>query len=61
MGQQRLATLATCNLGQWAMDFQGNLQRIILSIEEARRRGARYRVCPRPAPVCSQVVVQHTC
>lgn len=41
---QRIATLATCNLGQWAMDFKGNLDRIIRSIEEAKRKGARYRV-----------------
>jgi hypothetical protein len=40
----RLATLATCNLDQWAMDFEGNLSRVITSIEEAKKRGARYRV-----------------
>ena len=40
----RLAVLATCNLDQWAMDFEGNLRRITASIAEARRRGARYRV-----------------
>lgn len=40
----RIATLATCNLDQWAMDFQGNLERVIASIVEAKRRGARYRV-----------------
>ena len=40
----RLATLATCNLGQWAMDFEGNLRRIIESIRLAREQGARYRV-----------------
>ncbi len=46
--QQRVAVLATCNLDQWAMDFEGNLRRITASIAEARRRGARYRVgwCP---------------
>ena len=44
MPHQRLATLATCNLGQWAMDFDGNLRRIIESIEIARQKGARYRV-----------------
>jgi NAD+ synthase (glutamine-hydrolysing) len=41
---QRLATLATCNLGQWAMDFEGNLRRIVESITIAKARGARYRV-----------------
>jgi hypothetical protein len=41
--RRRLATLATCNLNQWALDFGGNLQRVIESIEEAKKRGARYR------------------
>lgn len=41
---RRLATLATCNLNQWAMDFEGNLKRIKMSIEEAKKQGARYRV-----------------
>ena len=41
--RRRLATLATCNLNQWALDFGGNLHRVIQSIEEAKRRGARYR------------------
>lgn len=40
----RLATLATCNLNQWALDFDGNLRRIIQSIEQAKAQGARYRV-----------------
>lgn len=44
MTNQRLATLATCNLGQWAMDFEGNLRRIIDSIDQARQKGASYRV-----------------
>ena len=44
VGRQRLAVLATCNLDQWAMDFEGNLRRITRSIAEARRRGATYRV-----------------
>ncbi len=46
MGQHRVAVLATCNLDQWAMDFEGNLRRITRSIAEARRQGARYRVRP---------------
>lgn len=41
---RRLATLATCNLNQWAMDFDGNLKRVVQSIEEAREKGAKYRV-----------------
>lgn len=41
-----LTTLATCNLNQWALDFEGNLQRIIHSIQIARDAGARYRLGP---------------
>ncbi|TMW63140.1 hypothetical protein Poli38472_002081 [Pythium oligandrum] len=41
-----LVTVATCNLNQWALDFDGNLERIITSIREAKRRGATYRVGP---------------
>lgn len=40
----RLAVLATCNLDQWALDFQGNLERIEASITAAKAAGARYRV-----------------
>jgi len=42
----RLAIIATCNLNQWAMDFQGNLNRIHQSIVKAKEKGARYRVGP---------------
>ena len=41
-----LVTLATCNLNQWALDFNGNLDRIIKSIRIAKERGAKYRVGP---------------
>lgn len=41
-----IAVLATCNLNQWAMDFAGNLERTRQSIEQARRKGARYRLGP---------------
>lgn len=44
MVQQRIATLATCNLDQWAMDFESNLERTIKSIKLAKERGASYRV-----------------
>lgn len=43
--RHRIATLATCNLDQWALDFEGNLLRIRASIEAAKRIGATYRVC----------------
>ena len=42
----KLVTLATCNLNQWALDFQGNLERILASIEDAKNKGARYRLGP---------------
>jgi NAD+ synthase (glutamine-hydrolysing) len=42
----KLVTLATCNLNQWALDFEGNLGRIVESIEIAKARGARYRLGP---------------
>jgi hypothetical protein len=45
---RRLITVATCNLNQWALDFQGNLERIKQSIERARAAGATYRVGPCP-------------
>lgn len=34
----KIVTLATCNLDQWAMDFQGNLERIVKSIDEAKKK-----------------------
>ena len=44
--QPALATVATCNLDQWAMDFSGNLERIVSSLRAARAAGARYRLGP---------------
>lgn len=41
-----LVTLATCNLNQWALDFEGNLQRIAESIQISKAAGARYRLGP---------------
>lgn len=40
------ATLATCNLNQWSLDFEGNCNRIIESIKIAKSAGARYRLGP---------------
>ena len=40
------AVLATCNLNQWSLDFEGNTARIIESIEMAKASGARYRLGP---------------
>ncbi len=41
-----IAVVATCNLNQWALDFDGNVDRIKRSIEEARAAGARLRLGP---------------
>lgn len=41
-----LVTLSTCNLNQWALDFEGNTNRIIQSIHEAKKAGAKLRVGP---------------
>jgi len=38
--------LATCNLNQWALDFEGNCKRIQKSCEIAKSRGATYRLGP---------------
>jgi NAD+ synthase (glutamine-hydrolysing) len=46
-GGPRIATLATCNLDQWAMDFAGNVARVKASVEQARAMGATYRVSRR--------------
>ena len=42
----RYARLATCTLNQWALDFDGNLERTLASCFEAKEAGARYRVGP---------------
>ncbi|GAO47416.1 glutamine-dependent NAD(+) synthetase with GAT domain-containing protein [Saitoella complicata NRRL Y-17804] len=41
-----LVTVATCSLNQWALDFEGNADRIIKSIRIAKERGASLRVGP---------------
>ena len=39
-------TVATCNLSQWALDFNGNKSRIIESIKLSKEKGAKYRLGP---------------
>ena len=46
ISSSRIVKVATCNLNQWALDFHGNLQRIVKSIELAKAQGATYRVGP---------------
>lgn len=41
-----LVTVATCNLNQWALDFDGNVKRILISCKEAKEMGATYRLGP---------------
>ncbi|KAK9474090.1 uncharacterized protein V1510DRAFT_361679 [Dipodascopsis tothii] len=41
-----LVTIASCALNQWALDFEGNLSRIVQSIVEAKQQGAKLRVGP---------------
>lgn len=42
----RKVTVAVCTLNQWAMDFEGNKNRIIQSVKEASELGATYRTGP---------------
>ncbi|KAJ1957299.1 glutamine-dependent NAD(+) synthetase, partial [Dipsacomyces acuminosporus] len=39
-------TVATCALNQWALDFQGNYERIRESILRAKHAGAKLRIGP---------------
>jgi len=41
-----LITLAVAQLNQWALDFEGNSERIIESIKIAKEKGATFRVGP---------------
>ncbi|XP_055682912.1 glutamine-dependent NAD(+) synthetase [Lutzomyia longipalpis] len=42
----RKVTVAVATLNQWALDFEGNLSRILQSIVEAKEMGATYRTGP---------------
>lgn len=42
----KIATVASCNLNQWVLDFDGNFHRILESIMQAKGKGARYRSGP---------------
>ncbi|RKO97911.1 hypothetical protein CXG81DRAFT_27171 [Caulochytrium protostelioides] len=39
-------TVATCSLNQWALDFEGNFNRIVESVRRAKAAGARFRLGP---------------
>lgn len=51
-------TLATCNLNQWALDFEGNRDRIIASIVKAKELGATLRVGPE-LEICGYGCLDH--
>lgn len=51
-------TISTCNLNQWALDFDGNKTRIIQSIVEAKRQNSRLRVGPE-LEVCGYGCLDH--
>lgn len=42
----RLVQVASCNLNQWALDFDLNLANITESIAQAKAAGARFRTGP---------------
>jgi NAD+ synthase (glutamine-hydrolysing) len=42
----RKVTVAVCTLNQWALDFEGNLSRILQSVQEAKELEASYRTGP---------------
>ena len=46
LGTQSNVTVSTCNLNQWALDFEGNLERIIESIKIAKSRNSILRIGP---------------
>jgi len=46
MAGRNIVTVASCTLNQWALDFDGNRDRILQSCEEARHLGASYRLGP---------------
>ena len=46
MNDDRIVKLSTCTLNQWAMDFEGNKNRIIESIIKSKQLGAHIRIGP---------------
>ncbi|XP_030340538.1 glutamine-dependent NAD(+) synthetase isoform X3 [Strigops habroptila] len=54
----RAVTVAACTLNQWALDFEGNLTRIVRSIGIAKSHGARYRLGPE-LEICGYGCLDH--
>lgn len=44
--EQKLVKVSSCTLNQWAMDFEGNKNRIIQSIIKCKQLGAHIRIGP---------------
>jgi NAD+ synthase (glutamine-hydrolysing) len=42
----RRVTVGVCALNQWALDFDGNLRRILKSLEQCREQNVKYRLGP---------------
>lgn len=53
-----IVTVATCNLNQWALDFEGNRDRILESIKIAKKKNAKLRVGPE-LEVCGYGCLDH--
>ncbi|ORY60138.1 carbon-nitrogen hydrolase [Pseudomassariella vexata] len=53
-----LLTVATCSLNQWALDWEGNVSRIVDSIHKAKDAGARLRVGPE-LEICGYGCLDH--
>lgn len=51
-------TLSTCNLNQWALDFEGNRDRILESIRVAKLHGSKLRVGPE-LEICGYGCLDH--
>mmetsp|Transcript_18237 Transcript_18237/g.45194 ORF Transcript_18237/g.45194 Transcript_18237/m.45194 type:complete len:726 (+) Transcript_18237:85-2262(+) len=45
-GSGSLVTVATCTLNQWALDFDGNVERSLKSCQMAKEAGASFRLGP---------------
>jgi predicted amidohydrolase len=54
-GTASLITVATCTLNQWALDFDGSLERVYDSCVQAKQAGAPYRLGP-ILEICGYVV-----
>ncbi|PFH35638.1 putative glutamine-dependent NAD(+) synthetase protein [Besnoitia besnoiti] len=44
--EEALVRVSVCNLNQWALDFDGNLARVVKSIEQAKAAGSKLRIGP---------------